>query len=568
MATVYRIHPAIGIARVGNQEGTTEQDFFLGPESPGHHPPPSGGYKRGGRIKRQGARFRVYEYETDEATGELRPVREINSDNANIKWTVHLVNKKAAARRFPPTSTGLRNSNISSETERERLLVLQKQDSIESSDRGPHPLDDFFLDTEGTGADTHRVHLGDLLTDVNGRLIVLGGYGRSFSPTGNDLGSTFNNDEWCDDTSDGVITAEITLNGATSAVDAQPTARIIVGPPDYAPAIDSIVSIFDLAEDIATRLPPGAGPLPGPSAGTVSFVRHIYPILKRVARMHWVTSEADGAHAPGMQADFLRSDILQLLRDPNPSPTSAPFRARQHVLDRLAVPIGSTATPGSRPDMPQLSSELDTGRELTLTLLQFGRMERWANGDFDPDTGVQLDQPPTPFDQITDLAEQTAALDKAGLDSTIGGSFFPGIEAARIIRELSTWGTPFRIGDDVPAGALTEGMALPWQTDFLACGQTWWPANRPDRVKRRNPQNPTEFLTAEWEPFGTTDLSFTTTDWAKVAFVVADGDAFVESERDETVDTLGPAIAARGLGGVERRVRVPFRREDLIVADE
>jgi L-Lysine epsilon oxidase N-terminal/L-lysine epsilon oxidase C-terminal domain len=568
MATVYRIHPSIGVARVGNQEGTTEQDYFVGPESPGHHPVPPDGYKRDGKIKRQGARFRIYEYQSS-ATGDLRPVREINSDHANIRWTVRLANRKAAAQIFPPTTGNLRNASIVSPAERDRLLVLEQEDSIDSSDRGPRPLDDFFLDTNNTGADTHRVHLGDLLTDDKGRLIVLGGFGRSFSPTNRQLQNTFNNNEWCDDTADGIITAQITLNGATVPVADRPSARIIVGPPDYAPAIESMVSIYDLAEDIATRLPASGNPLPGPDSGTVSFAHHIFPILRRVGQMHWVTREADGAHAPGMQADFLRSDILQLLRNPDPTPTSPPFRARQRVMDRLAVPVGSTATPGSRPNMPLLASELDTGRELTLTLLQFGRMQRWAAGDFDPDNNIQLDQPARPFDDITDVAEQTHALDKAGLDSTVGGSFYPGIEASRVMREVSIWSAPFRIRDDIVAGSLTEGMAVPWQTDFLACGQTWWPANRPDRVKRRDPQNPSRFLTAAWEPLRTTATTFTKNDWTKVAFVVADGAAFVESERDETPDAFAlPIVKALSPGGVKEAVRIPFNSDDFIVVDD
>ena len=43
-----RIHPAIGIARLGN----SPDGFFIGPELPGDHAPPAGGYKDGsGRIK-------------------------------------------------------------------------------------------------------------------------------------------------------------------------------------------------------------------------------------------------------------------------------------------------------------------------------------------------------------------------------------------------------------------------------------------------------------------------------------------------------------------------------------
>ena len=77
MPIKYRIHPAIGIARLGD----STDDFFIGPEAP--RVPPTldkpdgsstqpGKYKdKQGRIKRQGARFRIYEY-TEEQVRERR----------------------------------------------------------------------------------------------------------------------------------------------------------------------------------------------------------------------------------------------------------------------------------------------------------------------------------------------------------------------------------------------------------------------------------------------------------------------------------------------------------------
>ncbi|MEO8427646.1 MAG: LodA/GoxA family CTQ-dependent oxidase, partial [Verrucomicrobiota bacterium] len=56
-----KIHPAIGIARVGN----SPTEFFIGPELPGKHKQPFGGYKDAqGRIKRQAARFRLFGYDS------------------------------------------------------------------------------------------------------------------------------------------------------------------------------------------------------------------------------------------------------------------------------------------------------------------------------------------------------------------------------------------------------------------------------------------------------------------------------------------------------------------------
>jgi len=76
MAIVYRIHPAIGVARLGNHETA----FFVGPEGPGSAgveidvgggERPLDGYKKDGRVKRQAARFRVFAYDQD-SSGDLR----------------------------------------------------------------------------------------------------------------------------------------------------------------------------------------------------------------------------------------------------------------------------------------------------------------------------------------------------------------------------------------------------------------------------------------------------------------------------------------------------------------
>ena len=96
--TEVRIHPAIGIARVGN----SDTDFFIGPERRWDRAPPAGGYKDAQcRIKRQAARFRIFGYDNGV------PV-ELTSADATIEWSVQLVNRKAVSPGFP--GGGTRNS--------------------------------------------------------------------------------------------------------------------------------------------------------------------------------------------------------------------------------------------------------------------------------------------------------------------------------------------------------------------------------------------------------------------------------------------------------------------------
>jgi hypothetical protein len=87
-----KIHPGLGIARVGN----SDDEFFIGPETPGEMPHAVGGFKDNhGRVKRQAARFRIYAYN---AAGEA--VAELTADDADINWNVQLANTKGSYRTF------------------------------------------------------------------------------------------------------------------------------------------------------------------------------------------------------------------------------------------------------------------------------------------------------------------------------------------------------------------------------------------------------------------------------------------------------------------------------------
>ncbi len=72
-----KIHPAIGIARIG----ISPDAYFIAPEIPGRIETPIGGYKDAGdrnsgtppRVKRQAARFRIFAYsKADEPLGDAQ----------------------------------------------------------------------------------------------------------------------------------------------------------------------------------------------------------------------------------------------------------------------------------------------------------------------------------------------------------------------------------------------------------------------------------------------------------------------------------------------------------------
>lgn len=514
MPIKYRIHPAIGIARVGD----SPDDFFIGPEAPGipasltkPDAPASakGRYKDSKqRIKRQGARFRVYEYTLNDA-GATTKVREITAAEAVIEWQVHLANRKAAAPEFP--SGGRRNAAVP-----EAKLII---------DAGPQKISGAaqkMKRLQGRFMDTVDVPIGDLLTDKAGRLIVLGGFGKSQSvPPGLGIGNFANNDGWCDDTSDGPVRATVKLKGGTETIEADP-AWVIVAPPDFAPPIENVITLYDVLCDMtATVADPS---LAVTDATKVSFTRDIYPLLRRVSLLHWVSAVAARGHSPSSRGDFLSR--IQKLASNKPEDAAG----RTAIFRRLRNPAGGG---GNMPKLPMEGEPAVVGTTVTPT--QYKRMERWSLGKFDADwTGAE--PVPTPFDKLPD-AEKPKALDRAALESCVGGPFFPGIEVGRILLAETTYDKkrPFRINTQFAAGALTASMAIPWQADFRQCGQEgsadWWPGQRPIQVLRGETRD--EWVPGEWSEVDMVNR------WPQLGFIIEEKTPgkvrYVESERNITL---------------------------------
>jgi hypothetical protein len=209
--TEVRIHPAIGIARLGN----SDTDFFIGPERRWDRVPPAGGYKDAQcRIKRQAARFRVFGYDNGV------PV-ELTAANATISWTVQLANRKAVAPGFP--SGNPRNSSYTG-ADRNALVIDPGSRTVNGINQ-QQVFDSGTFKVKNQAAVT--VTLGEIRTDNDGRLLVLGGFGNSGSPSNHALGSFGDSEEWHDDVSDGPVTASVTVGGQNFTAAA---AWVIVAP--------------------------------------------------------------------------------------------------------------------------------------------------------------------------------------------------------------------------------------------------------------------------------------------------------------------------------------------------
>ncbi|GII95150.1 hypothetical protein Ssi02_53810 [Sinosporangium siamense] len=454
-------------------------------------------------MKRQAARFRVYAHHDDGTT------EEITDAEAQITWVVHLANTKAA---HPDRGNNEPPADL-------------------SIDPGPRTLtgpgQEQAFDT-GTitfaGAPVTTVPLGEIRSTPENHLLVLGGYGAAASPIGTALGDFWANDDWYDDVADGPVSATIRLRADDSEHRAL-GAWVLVGPPKFAPDQDNSITLYDRVLQAMVD----GGLLPAPA--TTSYTGDIHPVLQRARDSGWV--------APAGRAHTW------------PDPVTGTAQ-REAIFDRLKAPGGEGG------NMPSLNDGDGDGR---LTAVQYAHMERWKNGDYENDwTG-----PPSPEQDIT-----PGGLDRAALEACVGGSFAPGIEAgglpgsSRTIIDASKYLEPFRLNHDLlTPGALTHLMALPWQSDFWACGDQWWPVPRPNFVTRQG--TPRQLFTAglvdDWQSM--------VDNWHRLGFVVRQGTEIVEVDRCDTnvvsVHLLTPLLnfqaVPQGPMGMVRETALPITFE-------
>jgi len=197
---VFRIHPAIGMARVG-----TSEEFYLGPETMAGMPlgpkePTTGGLpiKAGtesepitssdvrdgdGALKRQAARFRIYAY-PQTAGDEHYPNgggEEIGIGSKvggrrviDILWTVHVANKKANTYvlaedypvaglasyedgNLPPLRNPVEGSDPNNAARVRKLTIDPGPRAIRGQNAAPVRFDRATLAAYGQGADIERL---------------------------------------------------------------------------------------------------------------------------------------------------------------------------------------------------------------------------------------------------------------------------------------------------------------------------------------------------------------------------------------------------------------------------
>ncbi|SDS31453.1 hypothetical protein SAMN05216598_1190 [Pseudomonas asplenii] len=503
------IHPAIGVARVGNSEA----EYFLGPQVTEPRPEPLGFYRDAqGALKRQAAEFRIYGYNL---AGEV--VAELTTENADITWSAHVANSKAQwyqwqlAMDIPEAASKvlpLRNAQIKDPEARTALTIDGGLHSIS----GPNQSGvEFNGQYEGT-----PVYLGELRTDAHGRLQFLGGRGVSASPKNTpifnpkDNNSFINADGWYDDTSDGPISALVSIGERSIPVE---SAWVVTAPPNYAPQVKSVRTLYDLTYDLfiqAAWLKPST---------SVSFRHDVYPTLQRLSGLQWVNQGFATQFGHNGRYNFEDpAFIARLASKPAPGSYDVNQETRREILNsfRLPQPTDSNPLPwpwiyGDYMDAPSLQ------QYSSITQTQYQALKSWADGQFESDWSSE--PLPDTLDSV-DLADQPAMLDRAALDFCLADAFHPGCELTWPMRHLSLYAKPWRIrqrpaGSPQPdygptlnqtqtlavggplygqgPGDLNRWMGLPWQADTAYCRggydptyspfvATFWPARVPNQV--------------------------------------------------------------------------------------
>ena len=239
--TEYRIYPSIGIARVGD----STNGFLIGPEAPGVVPAgPFRGNDKG--IKPQAARFRIYKVNIDDNENETVLEEVVAGGKTRIEWSVSLANRKAAGSRIIDTLARSRQPQDRNKGLDRKKLVIAASGLVTGTGTGGPVLTGKieFAKRNANGVAFNNIELATLRTDDAGRLLVVGGPGKSDCVPNAKIDSFSDNDGWYDSVSDGPISATLQIGG--KEVHAIP-AWVVVTVPRFAPGTYAVITWYDQA---------------------------------------------------------------------------------------------------------------------------------------------------------------------------------------------------------------------------------------------------------------------------------------------------------------------------------
>ncbi|OED40524.1 hypothetical protein AB832_03590, partial [Flavobacteriaceae bacterium (ex Bugula neritina AB1)] len=500
----FRIYPSIGIARMGNGPATKE-DVVFSPEVPWKNlfdtdfvP-----HTSDGALKKQAQRFYIYKCDD-----QGNPIEKINARDYDIEWFVEVANKKPFWYDFnnsldlsvnmddkvnhhnnknlsiafyedriaPGISASSRNPNIPSEGVQERGIPNSRKELVNGPNFGSVSLANNRMELEGlfpfprVGTESNiankmktvpkTVKLGTIEYDkddhkpeTNGSLIFYSGDGISASLNPSDLNTDFaDNSNWYDDICDGRVTAKLTPKGGgeTIFLDGPETAAwIATAPPDYAPQINPISSLYDLVT--------GADPKPL-ETNEASLLSMVLPLFFKFYQMQWVNlsdflapsfkevidklthnGNFDFLYTNSPESQATREAIFTLFRNPRYNYINEGIIPSKDVtsFDSLGIPPIPYKLPyyvGDGVNYPGSPAQW-----FAIPPFLYDQLEQWSKGNFttppeltkfNPEDMVQLGEyyQNDFVNAASDPKKAPLLMTRAVLETLYGGGFHPGVE--------------------------------------------------------------------------------------------------------------------------------------------
>lgn len=514
--STYKIHPAIGVPRLGNSD-----EFYIEPHSIGGLPRDKNNSQKEitkfkdsqNRILKQAAHFRIYK--------DNKPLEKGDSNIASVTWKAYLANKKPAWWNFNEFCGDLMLNGAmvkdnsykywSTQQENCRPIVSLRNPSTIGNARQSLIInpgyrfvnkDHKFADFDITGLETLAPYpiktLGQMILNEDNSLFLLGGNGHTGGIQGAAPIDGFGGgDGWYDDISDGPVEASITFKDGTSQTLG---AWAIVGSPKYAPEIVNNTTWDDTILDMAVRKY-NAFPemfdaqsqkfILGEAGYWPSFKEDILPIIQRMKNYEWVSNTGPMVFFSNPNFDMRdnrkenaqnRKDWFQYLR--------APVDLRESIKDSFVLSNTHNTLYKSKdlyPMMPLNSGDnsvrnQNVSKFNTFSPLQYYMMHQWSEGFFHNDKESAF---------LSSL--KINHRDRASVGNCVGYPMSPGIETTWNVRNPNIYDAVdfYRIKHAQPIesynnqldpsrdetesrqgcqpGDLTKRMAMPWQADFLNC---------------------------------------------------------------------------------------------------
>jgi len=484
MSNKYKIYPSIGIARMGDSE-PIKDDVVFSPEIPwaNLYETENNYITPDGKLKKQAQKFYIYECD-DHGT----PVGPADLSDFDVTWTVEVANKKAFWYDFnnsldlsvqlknhhnlspnfydeaiaPGIDASYRNPNVLNQEKRQKHGVNFRKELVNSPGPASVSADQKRTKVKGSfpfnptgnskvakvlNATAQPVQLATLEYD-DGDLIFYPADGISAALNPSDLNTDFaDNSNWYDDICDGRVTATLTPKGGGTPIpisDAESAAWIATAPPDYAPQIQPISTMFDLIMGAAKE------------EMTDTDFSMVFPFMYRLYRMQWVNvgdflspsfKEAIDRlivggkfhylyqNDSGNEAYNVRNSIFSLFRNPHYDYTNEPIIPSKEMTDLINLGSGNEdlklpTYPGDGINYPGSPAQW-----FAVPPLLYAHLENWRDGKFDGLEGSfeHMDKIGEHYrrqfiDAANDESKRPLLMTRAVLETLYGGGFHPGVE--------------------------------------------------------------------------------------------------------------------------------------------